>query len=113
MADPKSRTPLRIMAPLALVVVAVALFIVVTGAGSGSSGGGPASSGDTNTATTKTTSTKPAPKKKVASTYTVKAGDNLGSIAEKTKVPVEKLQEINPALDPQALVTGQKIKLKK
>lgn len=111
MADPKSRTPLRIMAPLALVVVAVALFIVVTGAGSGSSGG-PASSGDTNTATTKTTSTKPAPKKKVASTYTVKAGDNLGSIAEKTKVPVEKLQEINPALDPQALVTGQKIKLK-
>lgn len=112
MADPKSRTPLRILAPLALVVVAVALFIVVTGAGSGSSGGGPASSGDTNTATTKTTSNKPAPKKKVASTYTVKAGDNLGSIAEKTRVPVEKLQTINPALDPQALVTGQKIKLK-
>ena len=41
-----------------------------------------------------------------------KAGDNLGSIAEKTQVPIETLQELNPELDPQALVSGQKIKLK-
>ena len=55
------------------------------------------------------TTPKPAPK---PATYTVKTGDNLGSIAEKTKVPIETLQELNPELDPQALVTGQKIKLK-
>ena len=42
----------------------------------------------------------------------MKTGDNLGSIAEKTKVPIETLQELNPELDPQALVSGQKIKLK-
>ena len=45
-------------------------------------------------------------------TYTVKTGDNLGSISEKTSVPIEDLQELNPELDPQALVSGQKIKLK-
>jgi LysM repeat protein len=112
MADPKSRSPLRILAPLALVVCAVALFFVVAGSGSGGSGEPATDSADTATATTKTTAKKPAPKKKVASTYTVKTGDNLGSIAEKTQVPVDKLQEINPELDPQALVTGQKIKLK-
>ncbi|HEX5909838.1 MAG TPA: LysM domain-containing protein, partial [Thermoleophilaceae bacterium] len=56
-------------------------------------------------------STAPKPKPKPA-TYSVKAGDNLGSIAEKTQVPVETLQELNPELDPQALVAGQKIKLK-
>ena len=44
--------------------------------------------------------------------YVVKTGDTLGSIAEKTGVPVEKLQELNPELDPQALVSGQKIKLR-
>ena len=44
--------------------------------------------------------------------YAVKTGDTLGSIAEKTGIPVEKLQELNPELDPQALVSGQKIKLR-
>ena len=42
----------------------------------------------------------------------MKTGDTLGAIAEKTGVDVEKLQELNPELDPQALVSGQKIKLR-
>lgn len=112
MADPKSRTPARVLALLALAAVAVALFVVVAGSRGGSDGG-PAKATDTATTpaktTAKTTATKPKP---AATTYSVKAGDNLGSIAEKTKVPVEKLQELNPDLDSQALVTGQKIKLK-
>ena len=44
--------------------------------------------------------------------YVVKTGDTLGAIAQKTGIPVEKLQELNPELDPQALVSGQKIKLR-
>jgi LysM repeat protein len=44
--------------------------------------------------------------------YTVKSGDTLGSIAEKTGIPVQKLQELNPQLDPQQLVSGQRIKLR-
>ncbi len=42
----------------------------------------------------------------------MKSGDTLGSISEKTGIPVDKLQELNPQLDPQQLVSGQKIKLR-
>ena len=44
--------------------------------------------------------------------YTVKAGDTLGGIAAKTGVSLSRIQELNPDLDPQALVSGQKIKLR-
>jgi LysM repeat protein len=112
MADPPSRSNLRLLAPASLGVVTL-LFIILVIAGSGGGGdeSGPAPASDT-TPTTKTTAKKQAAKKPQPATYTVKAGDNLGSIAEKTKVPVAKLQELNPDLDPQAMVTGQKIKLK-
>jgi LysM repeat protein len=42
----------------------------------------------------------------------VKAGDNLDLIAEKTDVPADTLQELNPEVDPQALVIGEKITLR-
>ena len=42
----------------------------------------------------------------------VQAGDTLGGIAEKTGVSVETLQELNPNVDPQALTSGQRLKLK-
>ena len=38
----------------------------------------------------------------------MKTGDTLGAIAEKTGVPVEQLQELNPELDPQALVRARR-----
>jgi Tfp pilus assembly protein FimV len=44
--------------------------------------------------------------------YTVKAGDTLGAIAEQTGVSVERLLVLNPELDPQALVAGQRIRLR-
>ena len=61
------------------------------------------------TSPTTTTGAKPTPRR---STYTVKTGDTLGGIAEKTGVTVERLQELNPELDPQALLSGQKINLR-
>ena len=42
----------------------------------------------------------------------MKLNDTLGLIAEKTGVPVERLQELNPELDPQNLVVGQRVKLR-
>jgi LysM repeat protein len=42
----------------------------------------------------------------------VRAGDNLALIAERTGVPLETLRELNPDLDPQALVTGQRVRLR-
>jgi LysM repeat protein len=44
--------------------------------------------------------------------YTVKPGDTPSGIAEKTGVPLTKLEELNPSLDPQALAPGTKLKLK-
>ena len=44
--------------------------------------------------------------------YTVKTGDTLGGIAATVGVSVTRLQELNPELDPQALVSGQKIRLR-
>jgi LysM repeat protein len=105
-----SKSPARVLAPLALVLCALAFFYVIFSSGSGSGGGGGGNSA-TQVTTSKParTTTATGPTKR---TYTVKAGDTLGGIAAKTGVPVEKLQELNPGLDPQALVSGQKIKLR-
>jgi len=42
----------------------------------------------------------------------VKTGDTLAGISQRTGVPLERLQALNPNLDPQALVSGQRIKLR-
>jgi LysM repeat protein len=44
--------------------------------------------------------------------YVVKAGDTLVKIAETTGVPIEQLISLNPSIDPQGLVTGQRVKLR-
>jgi LysM repeat protein len=44
--------------------------------------------------------------------YVVKAGDTLVVIAERTGVPIEDLLSLNPSIDPQGLVTGQRVKLR-
>ena len=45
-------------------------------------------------------------------TYTIKTNDTLSGIAAATGTTVERLQELNPELDAEALVAGQKIKLR-
>ena len=47
-----------------------------------------------------------------ATIYVVKSNDLLSTIAEKTGVSVDTILQLNPGLDPQALVPGQKIKLR-
>jgi LysM repeat protein len=101
------KSPARVLAPLALAVCVVAFFYVILNSGSGGAGGGGQSA--SQTVTSKRTRTSSQPTKR---TYTVKTGDTLGGISAKTGVTVEKLQELNPGLDPQALVSGQKIKLR-
>lgn len=44
--------------------------------------------------------------------YVVESGDTLEFISDKTGVTVEELQALNPDIDPQALIEGQKIKLR-
>jgi LysM repeat protein len=98
------------LAPLALAVVAIAFFAVILTSGSGGDdGGGAEQTGRREAGQRDRTTTERRPRRAV---YTVKVGDTLGSIAETTGVPVERLLELNPELDPQALVSGQKIKLR-
>ena len=117
------RTPARVLAPLALVAFGIALLLIVASAGGGDDDGksnGAASEQEQRDLELakekrrrqKTSERREGQGKLPQDVYVVKTGDTLGSIAEKTGIPVEKLQELNPELDPQALVSGQKIKLR-
>jgi LysM repeat protein len=110
----------RWLAPLALLACMVAVLVVVSGAtkdDGGESGSEPTSeerqeartgetgtSGRTQTGTRTSTGTQ-------RRTYTVRPGDTLALISERTGVPVEELEELNPRIDPNSLTVGQKIKL--
>ena len=114
------RSPLRFLAPVALIAFGLALLVVVSSSNSGGSDNAPSASEREKDRDLGTSTKKSKRKSKSSSangtlpsrTYTVKSGDTLGSISEKTGIPIEKLQELNPQLDPQQLVSGQKIKLK-
>jgi LysM repeat protein len=110
MPDRSRRSPARLLAPLALVLVAVAIVMVVSSSQGGDDGGGDGDRAAQTAADGERTTERPEQPRRVR--YTVKTGDTLGGIAEKTGVPVERLQELNPELDPQALVAGQRIKLR-
>jgi LysM repeat protein len=115
--DTDNRSSARLLAPIAIVVFAIALLIVLTTAGGddkSDKGSGPtrAEQRDLKLEQRGKARSRSRTAARSASVYVVKTGDTLGSIAERTGVPVEKLQELNPTLDPQALVSGQRIKLK-
>jgi LysM repeat protein len=109
-----ARSPARWLAPVALVTCAVAVFAIVSS--------GPSDDAGTDGATT---SERPASQRSTSSqrrrsssrrstrrrAYTVRAGDTLSAIAEKTDVPLSELQALNPDLDSQSLQTGQRVKL--
>jgi len=111
--DDRGRSPLRLLAPLALAFFGVIFLVILfTASGGeseaptgGDSGDGRQLSGGGETETEAAEESGP-------SRYTVEAGDTLDAIAEKTGVDVQELQALNPDLDPQALGPGQKIKLR-
>ena len=107
----RRRSPARLIAPVALLACAVALAAIVFSSPAVNSD----EDGVEQTSERTTTETRPdarRQRRRTRKNYTVKAGDTLGAIAEQTGVSVERLQALNPQLDPQALVAGQKIKLR-
>jgi LysM repeat protein len=98
---------------MALVAFAVVVAAIVLGSGVlGDDEGADTSArtSDLPTATERTTTA--GRKQRRRATYTIKANDTLSGIAAETGTTVERLQELNPELDPQGLVAGQKIKLR-
>ena len=102
----KSRAPARVLAVLAILVTVVAVLMIV----SANEKPVTAPSGDSATTTVEQPDRDRKGRKRAR--YTVQSGDTLTAIAEKTGVSVSKLQELNPGLDPQILLSGQKIKLR-
>jgi hypothetical protein len=107
----RRRSPARLLAPLALLVVAGACVAVVA-ASTGSDGDDDGGQSTTRTAERDRRENRGERRRRQRATYTVKLNDTLGLISEKTGVPVERLQELNPELDQQSLVVGQRIKLR-
>ena len=112
--DDDDRSTARFLAPLAL--IACRRGVVADRPRlrrRGDDDGGAATAGTRDLpAATERTSTTPQRAAAHAGHLHGQGGDTLAGIAEKTGVTVERLQELNPDLDPQALVAGQKIKLR-
>jgi LysM repeat protein len=115
------RSPARFLAPLALIAVLVAFLAIVTSSGGG--GGGSTTEESTSTTSAQTSTTKKktgstktrkkaAQREYAGKTNTVQVGDPLGGIADKTGVPLDRIEELNPDVDPHAMTTGQEIRLK-
>ena len=93
----------RLLAPIAVIALAAVVIAVLAGSlggtdsddGKGGKGGGKAKTERTD-----------------EKFYTVEPGDSLTSISNKTGVGVNKLSQLNPELDPQALISGQRVKLR-
>jgi LysM repeat protein len=114
--DGRRGSPARLLAPIALVAFVFALIVVVgasdTPDDSNDEGGRSSQRQRAETENAGQTPDEQPTPRVPGKTYTVKTGDTLAAIAETVGVPVERLQELNPDLDPQALVSGQKIKLR-
>jgi LysM repeat protein len=109
--------PARLLAPLALVAAALSIYLVVRSELSGGADGSTTTRPAATTTNERTSTTSRSGSSRRSSsrrprTYTVRAGDVLSSIAERTGVPLSRLEELNPDVDPQALRTGQKLKLR-
>jgi LysM repeat protein len=50
--------------------------------------------------------------KKAATFYVVKSGDSLSTISVRTRVSVPTLESLNPGVNPNALQTGQRLRLR-
>lgn len=90
----------RILAPLALLAVLIAVFVIVGSYSNEDSGGG---GGETTVASEQ--------KGEIPRTYVVEPGDSLSTIAEKFDISVERIERLNPDIDPATLNEGDELKL--
>ncbi len=103
-----ARQPGRYLAPIALLAIVVAIFLLVN-ANEGGSG-----HAFTRPAIPRTLAHSPG---RLAAArrrfYVVQAGDTLSVISVRTGIPVATLESLNPGLDPNALQTGQQLRLRR
>lgn len=94
---------------MALIVATVLAIAVIAGGGLG---GGSSDSGKAGHSAKSGHRAGQEEKRNVPATYVVQSGDTLVAIAHRTGVPVVRIQELNPQVDPQILIAGEELKLK-
>jgi len=93
----------RILAAIALAGALLVLLVVIASSLGGS---------DDDTARSRNQHPHKSKPKTKATTYVVKSGDTLVSIAHRTGVPVAHILALNPEVDPQILIAGETLKLR-
>jgi LysM repeat protein len=106
---PRTKAPARAFAVIALVCAFGALAVLIGGATGGGSGG--THSKGSHAGVSRESGGEDAHKKTPAY-YVVQNGDTLISIAHRTGVPVARIERLNPEVDPQILISGEKLKLR-
>ena len=104
MAD---RNLARVLAPLALVAALLGVVTVIQVSRTDTVDD--AAPTPRTTVSTQRTQTRPATDR--PRVYVVKPGDTLSVIADETGQTLETIEQLNPDVDPQALQTGQRLKL--
>ena len=99
----------RALAALAVICGFLVVIVVVAGSLGDGEGGDGARNGSAAAPSGKAGGGKGG---KAPQAYVVQNGDTLTSIARKTGVSVARIQALNPGVDPQILVSGEKLKLR-
>lgn len=102
--EKRTSVPARVFAAAALAVAFVVAIVAIGGALGGDSG--------SERQREQTTQQAAKQRKKVPKTYEVRSGDTLIAIARRTGVSVARIEALNPQVDPQILIAGEKLKLK-
>ena len=105
MPDYKPNQFVRVFAVVAL----IAALVLVVGVVATSDGGGGGGDGGGAHKTQLSKSGRQAVRKGV---WIVRSGDTLGAISVKTGIDEERLRALNPDVDPQTLLEGQRIALR-
>jgi LysM repeat protein len=94
----------RLIAALALAGAVVVVIVVIASSLGSDSDSSPQGQGGAHA--------KKHSQRTKASSYVVETGDTLTSIAHATGVPVAQILKLNPEVDPQILIAGEKLKLR-
>lgn len=107
-----ARRPSRYLAPIALLAAAAAITLVVKDHINTHSR---ASTTNTSTGSLIQSTRRPAhpSHRRAAKFYTVKSGDTLSVISQRSGVSIQTIVRLNPGLNPSALQTGQRLRLRR
>ena len=110
--EPRSWT-LRVLAPLAIVATLGVLVIVIVGSLPDSDSDGKSTSSTTTTGGKGCAAGNPPADAAIeAGYYIIKAGENLGTVTDRTCIQGSKIERLNPELDPLQLQVGACVNLR-